>query len=142
MRDRVHALEEILNDIYAKIERKDKSSILQATEAELKTDDVTWDNYRYLEMCGPYGVGNPKPIFLIKNVTPKSIRRFGKAKEHVELVLPRGDGGSVSAVRFFDANFATEAALSKGKTVNLLANLEKNTFSRPPGLRLRIVGFV
>lgn len=35
----------------------------------------------------PFGIGNEKPMFRITDVTLREIKKFGKAKEHVEFVL-------------------------------------------------------
>ncbi len=125
-------------------------------DAEISLDAIKWDLYNDIAKLAPFGIGNPKPIFLLRNVTPASVRIFGKGDEHVELVLKRGDGTRVSAIAFFGA--VTEwAKLLKEKAVanpvksspndlkikcDIVASLEKSMFRGRPELRLRIEDIV
>lgn len=49
----------------------------------------------------PFGMGNEKPMFRIPDVTLREIKKFGKAKEHVELVIEnfKDKDGSQSTAR-------------------------------------------
>ena len=47
----------------------------------------TWniENYKVIGQMAPYGVGNPKPVFILKNEEIYSIKEFGKEKNHLEI---------------------------------------------------------
>ena len=118
-------------------------------ESELELLAITPEFYHQLEQLGPFGLGNPKPIFLLTNVAIASARVFGGAKDHLELELaaPTGGGQPLKAVSFF--NLFPEHNLQSGQTLDLAVTLEKSYFRGSPRaprslgevgeLRLRIV---
>ena len=90
-----------------------------------------------MEGVAPYGVGNPKPIFLLENVSISGTKMFGKEGTHLELTLASGNS-RVKAISFFAGKGAAEQ-FAPGQKISLAANLEKSTFRDYPEYRLRIV---
>ncbi|MEM9336977.1 MAG: single-stranded-DNA-specific exonuclease RecJ [Patescibacteria group bacterium] len=90
------------------------------------------------QQLAPYGVGNPKPLYGFKGVTPAQVEQFGKTKEHLKLLFET-DSGKVEAIAFF----ATAASFTKtakvGEKLTLLAHLEQSFFMGRLQTRLRIV---
>jgi single-stranded-DNA-specific exonuclease len=76
----------------------------------------------------PFGVGNPEPVFLFENITIDSVKKFGKAKEHLECAISDGTAHSNSsgqAIAFtFFANDDCIEKTALGKTVSILGTLE------------------
>lgn len=120
-------------------------------DAEISPDAVNWDLYNDIAKLAPFGMANRKPTFLFRNVSPASMRIFGKGNEHVELILKQSNGTRLSAISFFGA--VTEwAKILKEKAIVDTANttgnidvkcdivtcLEKSMFRGRPELRLRI----
>ena len=87
-----------------------------------------------VDILSPFGVGNPKPLFSFANVTPLSVRWFGKKGEHLEVMYPNNKG-QVKAIMFFATKELAEKAT---KPHTLLAHLEKSVFRGKTELRLRI----
>ncbi len=109
-------------------------------DAELSLDSVNWDIYNDIAQLAPFGMGNPKPTFLIKNIVLSSVRIFGKGNEHVELVLKQTNGKRLSAIAFFGA--VTEWAIilkdkATANPVNSLASMQSLTNSPATGLNIR-----
>ncbi len=146
----IHYLEEELSKAYEKIGKRDsENSAEEYADRRSTLEEITWDLYDSLEKFSPFGVGNPKPLFLFEDVEISGVRNFGKDKEksHLELILKRNDGREVSAIKFFakrDLKGAEQLPVA-GKRINLAAHLEKviPTWSswKNPSLRLRIVDF-
>ena len=115
-------------------------------DLELRLDEVTAELFDAINKLAPFGVGNPKPVLLFRNVQPKAVRRFGKAKEHIELSFDRTRGGALSAISFFGGENAWAAPLESAKPgsakIDLIASLEKSFFKGRPELRLRVVDVV
>ena len=122
-------------------------------DSEIMLDEITWGTYEDVEQFGPFGVGNPKPVFLLKNVLLESVRTFGNGGIHLELGFKNSRGGIISAIGFFTCpptllkeefdsrnghNFE-DVNLARGERLDLLVNLEKSTFKARPELRLRLV---
>ncbi|MCK9352019.1 MAG: single-stranded-DNA-specific exonuclease RecJ [Candidatus Paceibacterota bacterium] len=137
--EEIHTLEKELSDAYRAMEKIVKAKTV-AVDGELSLDDVTWDTYKEIEAFAPFGMANPKPIFSFMNAEIAAIKKFGKAKEHLELEFRNSHGGRIPAIGFFvgEKNFP-EVLLGRGEKVNLIATLEKSVFRNYPELRLRIV---
>lgn len=122
-------------------------------DGELVLDEVNWLTYDEIEKFGPFGVGNPKPIFLFKNVSLAAARTFGNGGIHLELGFKNSRGQIIPAIGFFSCpptllqegfdtkkgHHFSDVDLTPGERLDLLANLEKSAFKNRPELRLRIV---
>lgn len=104
-------------------------------DAELSLMEVDEVVYAHVEALAPFGMNNPKPVFLFSGV-PISTLRIMKGGLHLELGLP-GRHGLLSAFSFF--NSFPELGLRSGDRIDLAATIEKSYFRRYPELRLRIV---
>ena len=96
--------------------------------------DVTEGLWQVVSQFAPFGTGNEKPVFKIKNAPITSIKTFGKENNHLEISLPNG----LKAISFFSTpeSYKLEATSS---SCTLHAHLEKSYFRNRPELRLRIV---
>lgn len=126
--ENIYFLEEKLSNAYNKLKSKIDENVY--VDKKMDINDVTWNTYNILEKLGPYGVGNPKPMFLFENVKIDDVNYFGKEKNHLKLSF-----GKVDAIEFF----TKRENLEKGLSINLVANIEKSMFMGKRELRLRVV---
>ena len=135
--EKVHLLEEHLCLAYAE---------LSLNKAELPPTDIDWNLnvndvgpklWADIEKFAPFGMDNPKPLFLLSKVKLADVKIFGKEKNHLELVL-QGDKRKVSAIAFFSKPTTWGHELKIGDVVDVVATLEKNTFLNKNEIRLRI----
>lgn len=141
--EKIHSLEENLNVAYRKLMEKGTPAKEKVhIDKKITLEDVTWETYKLIDKLSPFGVGNPKPVFLFENVEVDDMRQFGKEKNHLGLDFIDGSGRKISAISFFSkpADFAREP--KKGGKVDLIASLEKSTFMGKIELRLRIIDVV
>ncbi|HEY1037479.1 MAG TPA: DHH family phosphoesterase [Candidatus Paceibacterota bacterium] len=163
--DKVHTFEETLLDSFAKLTAVDESANAEngngaadSTASEdgegvdlpgtvyidkiLFTDEVGRSLWSTIEKMGPFGEANPKPVFVLKDVTVLENKLFGKTKEHVELTLLHATQGrtGIKAIQFFaaDDKKMTEKAVS-GAILDIVAHMEKSMFRGFPEYRLRII---
>lgn len=116
-------------------ERKtDKISI----DMELSIDDINQNLYTKIRQLAPFGIGNPKPLFLLKNVKIEKIQTFGKEQNHLELFIKNSFGKTIRALRFFKTpkDFPT---LQKDQLADILVHLEYSVFMGKHELRLQLV---
>ncbi len=125
---------------------------VREADAELSLADLSWETYREIAALAPFGIGNPKPLFLLRDLTIAHVRTFGRDGGHLELrfVAPVSNEivqhsvlntliFPVPAVGFFMKPDGFSVALEPGAHINLLAHLEVSYFRVTPELRLRIV---
>jgi single-stranded-DNA-specific exonuclease len=136
--DNVHFLEENLIGVYKENGGTEEDEEVFIDE-ELKLDDVNWDLIKDLERLAPFGVGNPRPFFIFKNIKLPEIQSFGKHKEHLKLDFSNNGEKPLSAIKFFSGPENFEKPLNQGEKINLIATIEKSYFRNIPELRLRII---
>jgi len=109
-------------------------------DAVITPEEVHLQFLSHIEKLAPFGMQNPKPIFLLRDVTVREVAPFGKAQEHLKIKIA-GDARDVEAVIFFakGALARTINTLTPNSRMNLLAHLERDTFSRINPVRLRLL---
>lgn len=133
--EKIEKLSDALNEAIKHVETKEIGTEELEIDGELTPDDIHEVTYNAIAPLAPFGEGNPKPVFSFSNITPYSVRRFGKKNEHLEITYQNKNGG-VKAIKFFVDKDLEEKAV---KPHTLLAYLEKSYFGFKPELRLRIV---
>lgn len=143
--DKVHFLEETLSESYKRTVLKEapKDGPLNFDiEGDLSL--VNMKNWREIEKLSPFGLGNPKPVFLFKNVKIEKIKKFGKngSGEHLEITFSDSDKNKAKAISFFSSHDSFEKSISEGINVNLLATFDLSRFRGKEELRLRILDII
>lgn len=136
--EQVGNLEKEINAAYDKMPKTESDLNNVYIDEEISLDDVNWANFKEMDKLAPFGMGNPKPNFLFSSVVVSGVKKFGSGKIHLQLDFKNSKSQTISAIGFFigaDENFNVIA----GQTINLVANIEKNTFRGANELRLRIV---
>ena len=108
---------------------------------EVKLDDFSLALLKAQRLCGPFGCDNHKPLYLIKNVTPKEVIVFGKSKEHTKLTF-NTSGIAKEAIAFFRTPEQFKIVPSSVSPVSLLVHLEESFFMGRMQTRLRIVEII
>ncbi|HEX7651349.1 MAG TPA: single-stranded-DNA-specific exonuclease RecJ [Candidatus Paceibacterota bacterium] len=140
--DSVFFLEERLS---AAFEAMPRGTALEAfhADAELLPEDATHKLLARLEKLAPFGEGNPKPAFLLRELVCLNVSWFGKAGEHLKLTIKR-DFEPIEAIAFYAKRSLGKPAseLAPDKPVSLIATLERDQFTRGRPVRLRIVSLL
>lgn len=137
----VHNLERNLAEVFEKI-RGEAVEDIEYLDGELSPDDVNYDTYRMIEKLAPYGTGNPKPLFMFRDIELSNVKQFGKENNHLEISFLKSTGRPVAAIGFFLSPDSFGKKLERGKKVSLVATMEKSMFRGRPELRLRIIDVV
>lgn len=86
-----------------------------------------------LKALEPYGLGNPRPTFLTKEVEIKNPKKIGKLGNHLKFQV-----GNLDAI-YFNYNLpSTETGEGAGGEVNLIYSIDENTFNGQTKLQLLI----
>lgn len=110
-------------------------------DMEMSLDAVTVDNYQSLRQLAPFGVGNPKPLFLFKDVLIDYAGAFGRDKNHLEIKMKNSFGKTIRGISFFKIPTDFEK-LETGLVCDLIAHIEYSVFMGKHELRLKIVDIV
>lgn len=108
-------------------------------DVSITIDDVNSNLEKQVSRLAPFGMNNPKPIFLFKDIEIYETKIFGKKKDHLKIDFKNKKGAIISAIGFFIKTEDFQVKIAKGEKIDLLANLEKSYFAGREELRLRIV---
>lgn len=137
----IHNLERNLSEVFERI-RGEKREDIEYVDSEVSPDEVNYDTYRVIERLGPYGTGNPKPLFMLKDILLSDVQKFGKEGNHLKLIIKKSNGSPLSAIGFFMNSEMFTKSVQRGQTISLVATMEKSMFGGRAELRLRIVDIV
>ncbi len=139
--DSIFTFPEALNEAYKKLGAE------AAFEEELQIDEyltlsqVNSALIAALKKLAPFGVGNPKPLFAFKQVTPRKVEQFGKGKEHLKLTFETDIGGLEALAFFSDENSFAKKPTAE-QAFDLIAHVEESFFMGRKQIRLRIIDIV
>ncbi|MEX0918077.1 MAG: single-stranded-DNA-specific exonuclease RecJ [Candidatus Paceibacterota bacterium] len=136
--DHVFAFPERLNSAYALLGEQAVVNEEIVVDGELTLSAVDEKLCATLAALGPFGMGNPKPLFAFPDVVPKEVSVFGKTKEHLKLLFDV-DGRSIEAIAFFSTPESFTALPEVGKQVRLIGHVEESYFMGRRQIRLRVV---
>lgn len=141
----IHTLEGALKKAHESLHSKKHAVGIEErlmVDAELSLEDVDMTLVQALNTLAPFGMGNSKPLFIFKNVTPKEVHLFGKSKEHTKLIFERFDTQPLEAIAFFKLPEHFSPTPEVGHPLNLLAHVEHTFFMNRFQTRLKIVDVV
>ena len=139
----IYHLEGKINEAYAGLSFKDRDDASYA-DGEILLSQATTQLLSRLEKLAPFGMGNPKPAFVLREVHIKEVSWFGKANEHLRLRLDSSglnfDARGLEAISFYAKRELGSACveLASGSTRTILGTLERDQFSRGQPVRMRI----
>lgn len=145
-REKIHFLEEALTKSYLEItsqNTQEEGEIVETASDTIVLSTLSLDKVKphfieEIDRCAPFGLDNPKPIFMFQNVRLETVKQFGKTKEHLEVLMSDSTGTS-KAIAFFKS--AADFAIGEGQTVTLIGTLEMSYF-RGREARVRIVDII
>lgn len=114
-----------------------------APPAELRIDTVLplekidWDVYGELSKLKPFGEGNPRPVFIARNLTLISAVTMGKTNTHLRLTTKDNNGKAWKAVGFSFGEWAEK--LSSGDRIDIVYEIDINEWNGRRDLQVRII---
>lgn len=107
-------------------------------DLELQLSDITFDLYNDLEKLAPYGVGNPRPQFLFRNISVSDKKFLGQGEKHLKFMLDK----KVEMVDFNISESSVLRTLEIGDTIDIVGCIEMNNFLGRKSLRLKPIEVV
>src|SRR5258708_3194437 len=128
------------------IRRPPRSTLFPYTTLFRSSDlgAVNMKNWRDIEKLLPFGLENPKPVFLFENVRVEAVKKFGKngSGEHLEIIFSSQNKKAAKGISFFSTPDSFKVPLTEGANANLLASFDLSRFRGREELRLRIVDII
>lgn len=125
--ENIDALRQRLNEYAVQHMEADDYIPVEAIDMELTGKDISLRQIQELSCLEPYGMGNSRPVFMLKQVKITELRPIGKDKQHLRLTVVTTAGDSFSCIGWSMADRA--ATLLEGDIVDLAFQLERNEFN-------------
>lgn len=134
--DNLDALRKRLNELAAEWLGPDDFIPLTKVDVAMELSEVTMDAVEQLEQLAPYGMGNPTPLVMLREVEATGMRVIGREENHLKCSLAH-EGATVDAIGFQWAHI-TRHVTPKAK-YHVLGELSVNEWngSRKPQLIIR-----
>ena len=116
--------------------REDQLQPTLLVEAELELADITPAFYNVIRYLEPFGPGNPRPLFVSRNlINHRDTRVVGKTGEHLRLdVTDRAY--AITGIAFGRAEMAQH--IQNGNPVDICYELDENTFNNRTTIQMMV----
>lgn len=142
--DKVHNLESELNSKIESaripnltLERKNEHKL---NSIKIELHNISNEILLALNLIGPFGVGNPKPIFTVSKILETKVERFGKSREHLKMKLIGRNFNDriieVEAIKFFVEKNEEEKIIELHNKGELFFEIEAGWMSKNPRLKI------
>jgi single-stranded-DNA-specific exonuclease len=124
-------LDSLYNNLLEYSEEKISANDLEPKlkiDCYLDFDQISFDLVRQLERLEPHGVGNPKPVFVSKNIDVLSSSLVGKESNHLKLKLKDKSNKIIDAIAF-EMGCKRKAILSGSGKIDIAYNINENKFN-------------
>lgn len=105
-------------------------------DAEVEIGDLRPRFYSLLSRLEPFGPGNPRPLFLCRNLSDYQGMSRVIRDQHLRFILSSPEGGTIAGIGF---GMAEAYPLLTQGPVDLVFHLEENDFQGQKSLQLRVV---
>ncbi len=110
-----------------------------SVECELDSALLTYETMGLIETFQPFGIGNPKPKFLLRDVTVQSVRPLGNSGEHLSIYLE--ENPEVKCVIWRCSDKAKDE-LVVGNIISIVVTLSKNIWNGKTSLQCTLEGII
>ena len=116
--------------------REDQLQPTLLVEAELELADITPAFYNVIRYLEPFGPGNPRPLFVSRNlINHRDTRAVGKEGEHLRLdVTDRAY--AITGIAFKRGAMAQH--IQNGNPVDICYELDENTFNHHTSIQMMV----
>ena len=128
-----------VNEYYLGLHLKEQEKYLEAKE-DLEIEELGGLNLSLMEKLRalePFGLGNPEPIFLLKNMKVERINKMGAEGQHMRMTLKDNLGKEIKLVAFNAPEEWTE--IMEGENRNVWVNLVENEWQNYRSVEGRIL---
>jgi single-stranded-DNA-specific exonuclease len=107
-----------------------------SVDAKIGAENLNLDFYEDIKKLEPFGMGNPRPVFLLEKAKILDIKTMGQKNQHLRLWLEK-DNKNIGAVGFDMSGFAQN--LSYNKLIDLVFTLDEDNWNGRRRLDLKLL---
>ena len=108
-------------------------------DAETNAENINLEFYNEFSKLAPFGVGNPQPVFMTRNLTVSDMRMVGKSSQHILLKLISSEKKPLDAIFFNQTERVHE--ISIGDDIDAVYTIDKDEWRGITRFKLKIRDF-
>ena len=105
-------------------------------DCELTPERMTLGLKQQIDRLEPYGIGNARPVFLLRNLRVKRLNPVGASGAHMQIWVET-PAKTIKGIAFQQGHLAQK--LSLGDVVNVACHLQENTWDGTNSLEIEVV---
>jgi single-stranded-DNA-specific exonuclease len=105
-------------------------------DCELQPEQMTFELKKTLNALEPHGIGNERPLFLLRNLEVCRVNAVGTGGAHVQLWF-QVNGKTIKGIAFQQGHLAEK--LRQGDRVDVACCLQENTWNGNTSLEIEVV---
>lgn len=109
-------------------------------DMSIKIDEISLSIINSVQKLEPYGMSNPKPLFLIEGVVQDS-KNFGSHQNHFEITFTKENGQKIRAIAFYKTNESFRS-INPNEKIKIIGHVEKNFFAGRESLQIKLIDVV
>jgi len=128
-------LQELYDELLRIADEKLKDDDLVHTiqiDAKLKADDLNLALFDKIKKLEPFGLGNPRPIFMMEQIAISGIRTVGAKEKHLKFKI-----GSIDVIGFDWGDFSKN--LTENQKINIVFTLDEDNWDGTRKIQLKII---
>lgn len=132
--EKLDLLEKKLFENAAKLIKKEHLEQVLRIDLELPVEFINLEVYKTIQQLSPFGMANPEPTFLTKNLKIENIRLVGNDGKHLKLKLSK-NSNYLDAIAFGIGN---NHGFKIGDSIDTVYSLDENAWNGNKNLQLKI----
>lgn len=131
----------LLEESLASFMEKDVEVLKSHTcDMDISIEDISLSIISSIQKLEPYGMGNPKPLFLIEGVVQES-RNFGSHQNHFEITFTKENGQKIRAIAFYKTHESFRL-ISPNEKIKVVGHIEKNFFAGREHIQIKLIDVI
>lgn len=131
--EKIGLLQKALEKLAEESLEKDLLQRVIKIDCELPLSLISQEMYDNLQTLAPFGMGNPEPTFVSRNIVVEDIKAVGKEGNHLKLKLQIP---SINAIAFNMGEMA--AKIKPGDSIDIVYTIDENIWQNKKELQLKI----
>lgn len=107
-------------------------------DCEIMKEEIAFDLFGEINRLEPFGIGNTKPIFILKNIEPVFVKQVGKTGNHLKFSISI-QNKYIQVIAFQMGEF--EKTLKASKAIDLVFHMELNRWNDHENIELQALDF-
>lgn len=131
--EKVHEFRRRINEVANRILSEQDRKREWMAEFVVEESQLNRKFANLIKKMEPFGMKNPKPLFILQNIMPQNLRLIGKNQAHIS-----GEMGDLRLIGFRHADLLEKYRLRKKEGLDILFIMEENRFRENVHLQIQL----